>query len=103
MAELYLAIWLFDIPHSLGGGDHVEEDFLPIMANNHIWFVWELVVIELNLLVILLNKVVLKSGLMVNACHGQTSGDTENYSLLEWVIVGPTLLIPLLMQRWMLN
>jgi len=103
LAELNLAIWFFDISHSLGRRNHVQENFLAIMSYDHIWLIRELVVVELHLLLILIHKVVLKGCLVINARHGQASCNTKDNSLLEWIIVGSTFLISLLMESWVLN
>ena len=73
------------------------------MADNHIGLEREFVVMKLELLIILVDEIVLKSSLVVNTGHGETSGHSKNHSLLKWVIVGLRLHIPFLVDTWVLQ
>ena len=67
------------------GWDYPQEHFLALVSNDHIRSVRVAVLVELQILLILLQQVVLKDRLVVNARHRQTSGNTLKNSLLEGV------------------
>jgi hypothetical protein len=57
------------------------------VTNNQVGLEWEPIVIEEGLLVLLVHQVFFQSGLMINACHSETSGDTKDDPLLERIVV----------------
>ena len=73
------------------------------MPDDHVRLEWELVVVEVDLLVVLVNEVVFQGGLMVNAGHCEASSDTKDNSLIERIVVGSTFLISLLAENWVLD
>ena len=82
-----LPVWLLDVPHSLGRGNDVHQHFLAFEADDQIWPVRILLVVESYVLLVLIDKVVLQGHLMVNASHRQTPGETGENPLFERVEV----------------